>query len=154
MVREEKDHFILTVDDTVVTISKRNGMIVSFMRDGRELLAEPMQLNAYRAPLDNDCNIRDNWKKIFADRVNPKIYRIESDGSRVSCHLAMGYSAYEPGIPCLGRICSLCRRCEGRNTRHDQRKSCAICLVLVYGCSCGGIWRSWNIWAMVRRKAI
>lgn len=110
-VREEKDHFILTVDDTVVTIGKRNGMIVSFMQDGRELLAEPMQLNAYRAPLDNDCNIRDNWKKIFADRVNPKIYRIESDGNRVSCHLAMGYSAYEPVyrasvvyVPCAGGV--------------------------------------------------
>lgn len=70
-----------------------------------------MQLNAYRAPLDNDCNIRDNWKKIFADRVNPKIYRIESDGSRVSCHLAMGYSAYEPVyrasvvyVPCAGGV--------------------------------------------------
>lgn len=110
-VREEKAHFILAVDDTVVTIGKRNGMIVSFMRDGRELLAEPMQLNAYRAPLDNDCNIRDNWKKIFADRMLPKIYRIESDGSHVSCHLAMGYSSYEPVCrayivyaPCAGGI--------------------------------------------------
>ena len=86
-------------------------MIVSFMRDGRELLAKPMQLNAYRAPLDNDCNIRDNWKKIFADRMIPKIYRIESDGDRVSCHLAMGYSSYEPVCraeikyaPCAGGV--------------------------------------------------
>lgn len=110
-VQEEDDRFILIVDAITVTISKRSGMIVSFMRDGRELLAKPMQLNAYRAPLDNDCNIRDNWKKIFADRMIPKIYRIESDGDRVSCHLAMGYSSYEPVCrakieyaPCAGGI--------------------------------------------------
>lgn len=110
-VSEEKDRFVLTVDDTLVSIDKRSGMIVSFMRNGHELLTEPMQLNAYRAPLDNDCDIRDNWKKIFADRMIPKIYDIESDGSRVSCRLAMGYSAYEPVcraeivyMPCAGGV--------------------------------------------------
>lgn len=110
-VREEKDGFVLTVGDVAVTVAKRSGMITSFMQNGHELLAEPMRLNAYRAPLDNDCNIRENWKKIFADRMIPKIYGIESDGSRISCRLAMGYSTYEPVCrveivyaPCAGGV--------------------------------------------------
>ena len=110
-VQETADSYILTVGGTAATVSKRSGMIVSFLRDGRELLAEPMQLNAFRAPLDNDCKIRDNWKKVFADRLISKIYQIQSDGSRVICHLAMGYAAYEPlyraevvYAPCAGGI--------------------------------------------------
>ena len=95
-VREEKDHFIITTGDIAVSVSKKSGMIVSYTRCGQELLTEPMQLNAYRAPLDNDCNIRDDWKKIFADRLVPKIYQIENDGDCVTCFLAMGYASYEP----------------------------------------------------------
>ena len=110
-VREEADRFILTAGDTVATIGKQTGTLVSLAHGGRELLTEPMQLNAYRAPIDNDCNIRDDWKKIFADRMISKIYRIESDGGCVTCHLAMGYSSYEPVCrvwityaPCAGGI--------------------------------------------------
>lgn len=96
MVYEEKDRFILTARDTEIVISKKSGMIISYNRCGRELLMEPMQLNAYRAPIDNDCNIRGDWKKIFADRLIPKIYQIKKLGNSVTCTLAMGYSSYEP----------------------------------------------------------
>lgn len=97
-VYEEKDRFILTAGDgnTAVAVSKKSGMIVSYIQYGQELLAEPMQLNAYRAPLDNDCNIRDDWKKVFADRLVSKIYQIENNGDCVTCFLAMGYASYEP----------------------------------------------------------
>ena len=110
-VREEREYFILSVDDITVKIGKKSGMIISYVQNGQELLTEPMQLNAYRAPLDNDCNIRENWKKIYADRMIPKIYKIESDGNSISCSLAMGYAAYEPVCraeivytPCVGGI--------------------------------------------------
>ena len=99
---EETDKFILTMGDITAVISKKSGMIVSFSRCGRELLTEPMQLNAYRAPLDNDCNIRGDWKKIFADRMIPKIYQIERAGNCIVCSLSMGYSSYEP--VCHARI--------------------------------------------------
>ena len=110
-LKEEKAYYILTSGETVIKVSKKSGMITSFVQNGREILTEPMQLNAYRAPIDNDCNIRDNWKKIFADRMIPKIYNIGIEGESIICRLSMGYSSYEPVFraelvyaPCRGGI--------------------------------------------------
>lgn len=151
-VRETADSYILTVCGTAATVSKRSGTIVSFMRNGRELLAEPMQLNAFRAPLDNDCKIRDNWKKSFADRLVPKIYKIQSDGSRVICHLAMGYAAYEPlyraeivYAPYAGGITVTIHAEVNEKLQYLPRFGIRLFMRR-------GIWSSWIIWATGRRK--
>ncbi len=43
------------------TVSKHEGTVVSAVVDGRERLASPMRLTAFRAPIDNEMHLRPRW---------------------------------------------------------------------------------------------
>lgn len=51
------------------TFSKVIGNISSIIKDGKELLAEPVKLTAWRAPTDNDRKIKNNWG-LFEDNMS------------------------------------------------------------------------------------
>lgn len=51
------------------TVSKITGNICSVVKNGAELLAEPVELTAWRAPTDNDRKIKNNWG-LFQDNLS------------------------------------------------------------------------------------
>ena len=59
---EEHPHWITMENgDTIYTISRHSGMIESICKGGKEMLAAPCQLSVWRAPTDNDRNIKAKW---------------------------------------------------------------------------------------------
>ncbi len=52
----------VTTADTTYVINRRTGLVSSICHDGHELLATPITPTVWRAPTDNDRNIRHAWE--------------------------------------------------------------------------------------------
>lgn len=72
--KEDDKNIRIFAGETEFTVSKKNGMISSLKMGAHELLAEPASFNLYRAPIDNDRRIDDEWKLHGLDRLATKNY--------------------------------------------------------------------------------
>lgn len=88
-VSENAHRIILTDETASYTISRHSGMLESVRRDGKELLAAPCQLSVWRAPTDNDRNIKAKWGwyNIWEgenfNRLFTKVYEVKTEGKEV-----------------------------------------------------------------------
>ncbi len=55
--------------NTVYTLDTDSGLIVGICDHGKQLLSSPVQLTLWRAPTDNDRNIRHQWQAVGFDRT-------------------------------------------------------------------------------------
>ncbi len=56
--------------------NKLTGNFDSLVKDGINLLSKPMEYNIWRAPTDNDREIRIEWQKAGYDRMTVKVYQV------------------------------------------------------------------------------
>lgn len=71
----ECDRYIkITADETVYTFAKAYGEIKSIRDNGRELLTKPAKLTVWRAPMDNDRNIKNQWMSMGFDKATVHCY--------------------------------------------------------------------------------
>ena len=63
VLKEEGDNIVAEGADFRYTFSRHYGKLVSIRRGGRELLAAPMGLSAFRAPIDNERKVKKYWIK-------------------------------------------------------------------------------------------
>ena len=68
--------FVLKGKDFSYTISKRTGLFEKIEFAGREYLNQPMELNVWRAPTDNDMYIKTEWKKAHYDAAYTRAYKV------------------------------------------------------------------------------
>ncbi len=72
---------------------KRTGTFSELVFAGKTLLTRPMQWNLWRAPTDNDRNVRLLWEKAGYDRILPRVYRVEAaaveGGVQIACQCAL-----------------------------------------------------------------
>lgn len=59
------------------TIDKRTALFTELKFAGREYLNDPMELNIWRAPTDNDMYIKAEWKKAHYDKAYTRAYNTE-----------------------------------------------------------------------------
>ena len=60
-------------------LDKRTGLPVSLAVDGRQLLDRPVELNVWRAPTDNDRNVRLEWERARYHQAVARAYGVEVD---------------------------------------------------------------------------
>lgn len=98
-VAESKSDYQIEGSDFSYTISKRTGMIISFIKNGKQLFDKPSEFNLFRAPIDNDA-YKHNWYKIHLNEPTTKLYDItllEEDGLiKIQASLSLGGPVYEP----------------------------------------------------------
>jgi len=58
---ENKNFVIFSGDNFKYTYSKNIGTFVSLVKNGQEQLSAPIKLSAWRAPTDNDRNVKAKW---------------------------------------------------------------------------------------------
>ena len=75
-VQESDTEFILKGKDFVYTLSKRTGLFERISFAGKEYLNQPMELNIWRAPTDNDMYIKTEWKKAHYDEAYTRAYKV------------------------------------------------------------------------------
>lgn len=92
--------FTVSGGDVAYVIDKRTGLITSIVHSGKELLASPIIPNIWRAPTDNDMNVKREWIKYGYDRM-----KLRADGCTavekcgevyITCDFVMGADALPP----------------------------------------------------------
>ncbi len=73
-----EDERFLTVNagDCVYRFDKYFGVLDTIRYKNREMLASPVKMNLWRAPLDNDRPLVENWRKCGLDRLIQKTYSV------------------------------------------------------------------------------
>lgn len=56
------------------TLCKKCGMMTSYRVGAHEMLAEPTSINLFRAPVDNDCQIKKEWEEHGLNKLTTKNY--------------------------------------------------------------------------------
>lgn len=77
------------------------GALTKLERDGLERLAAPATLSIWRAPTDNDRNIRQAWEQLGYDKAKMKVYRSEwevdsNGGIRIGIEYSLGAYIHAP----------------------------------------------------------
>ncbi len=72
----EEDERFLTIQGSNFTyvFHKLSGLFCDLRKDGQKLLELPMEYNLWRAPTDNDRNIRHEWQRAGYDRTMARVY--------------------------------------------------------------------------------
>lgn len=76
-VEEDGDRAVLTGADFRYVYNKLTGLFDELVAGNRTLLEQPMQWNLWRAPTDNDRNIRHRWQEAGYDRTIARAYETE-----------------------------------------------------------------------------
>ena len=61
LIQESKHAFTVDTGDVCYVISKDTGELTKIQKDGKDLLLQPMKLTAWRAPIDNERNMKAKW---------------------------------------------------------------------------------------------
>ena len=62
---EEDEHYLTIMSDHFrYTYDKFTGLFAEMIKDNKKILEDSMQYNIWRAPTDNDMNIRKSWKEV------------------------------------------------------------------------------------------
>ena len=79
-------------------IDKRKGLFCKMEFNGISLIEKPMEFNAFRAPTDNDCAVKNDWNKFHLNELITKVYATDvikkDDYIEITSHLALGWYAY------------------------------------------------------------
>ncbi len=82
-VEDYVDEIVILGEDRSYSISKKNGMITSIIKNGSELLSSPSTVTLWRAPIDNERTIKEKYEKEGFRRASPYLRNIavcESEG--------------------------------------------------------------------------
>lgn len=92
------DRILIETNTTTYTMDRYHGCLVSMVDNGHELLASPIKPTVWRAPTDNDRNIRHHWQNRGFYGASIKCYGCEVTDSdetsvTVKAQLSMGSAA-------------------------------------------------------------
>ena len=87
--RETEDFFVISGKDFRYVFDRFEGTFTSLAREGVLVTDQPVRLNLWRAPMDNDRNIRIEWEKAGYNRMQTKVLECgmekETDGRGAVC---------------------------------------------------------------------
>lgn len=93
VTEETETEFILQGEAFRYRFSKLTGSFSSLYAHGREYLDRPTEYNLWRAPTDNDRNVKEKWKEAGFDRALVRVYgaRVTTVGGNavVDCVLSL-----------------------------------------------------------------
>ena len=94
-VEFNEDDYSITVNGAhfKYVFSKQNGIFDTLSYENKSFLSAPMQYNIWRAPTDNDRNVKLNWYNAGFDRTITRVYsakaKAEKGGVTITCSLSM-----------------------------------------------------------------
>ena len=100
---EQANAIVITDGDNTYTIDRAHGLIASMIGNGKELLASPVTPTIWRAPTDNDRNIKNEWNSKYYRQVKTECYactleHVDADEIRVVASLSMSAPSKRPLI--------------------------------------------------------
>ncbi len=77
-LEEDERSLIISGKNFTYSFNKLTGLFDDIRKDGHKLLEHPMEFNLWRAPTDNDRNIRNKWESAGYDRTMVRVYHTEA----------------------------------------------------------------------------
>lgn len=92
---EDERFLTINAGDTVYRFDKYFGLLDTIRYKNREMLSSPVKMNLWRAPIDNDRPLVENWKDCGLDRLIQKTYdvNITKTSEYVAIAADISYSA-------------------------------------------------------------
>ncbi len=90
------NYIVVKTGNKEYTISKARGIVTSIKNGNKELLASPMEISVYRAPIDNDRHVRESWKADKIDFVHQKTYSAKVAGNKVTFDCSLSAVSHIP----------------------------------------------------------
>lgn len=94
LVDEQPRSICLKNENFEYSFNKFTGAFDSLKLANRELLSEPMQFNVWRAPIDNDCFVKEQWQLFGLDRMETQVRDVKitrsGDDVLISVNAKMG----------------------------------------------------------------
>ena len=101
-LEETETAFVISSDRIRYEFGKKAAAFTAMNRDGRALVEAPLAWSTWRAPTDNDRNIKQKWEEAGYDRPWTKVYgcTAESDGQivKISCEFSIASVYRQPFI--------------------------------------------------------
>lgn len=99
-ISESDTEFVISGSNFEYTFDRNTGNFVGIAMDGQELLAAPCDKTIWRAPTDNDRNIKNEWFRAHYDMISERAYEtscIIKDGCAViSCTSSLSAPTIQP----------------------------------------------------------
>ncbi|MBE6686003.1 MAG: DUF4981 domain-containing protein [Ruminococcaceae bacterium] len=73
----DRDWLIVRAENAVYTFDKNRGLLVNIEKNGEKMLASPIKLNIWRAPIDNDRVVKHAWYQNGFPYASMKCYSTE-----------------------------------------------------------------------------
>lgn len=106
-ITETPTEIILTGANFRYVYAKYKGTFSTLIRNQNSLIERPIELNIWRAPMDNDRQIRPDWEKAGYDRARTKIYETiwkkEDDSLTITSDFSISAVAIQRILE--GKIC-------------------------------------------------
>lgn len=93
--KEDKDAYYVNAGGLRIEICKKCGMIKTLIKDKKDILAAPSKLNLYRAPLDNDIHVKEDWKRFGLDDLKTKCLstRLTDNGEEINIKMSLSLAS-------------------------------------------------------------
>ncbi len=94
-VEEDGSYLRITTEKFCFVFDTEKGMFCEITDGNVRFLEQPMELNIWRAPVDNDRNIRKQWEAAGYDRALTRVYDTawKMEGDHTSIQVSMGILA-------------------------------------------------------------
>ena len=88
-VEAGSDQVIFTGEDFRYVFDNETGLFSAMTYKNRNLLIRPMEWNLYRAPTDNDREVRLLWEQAGYHRPTVRVYSVDQEGATLTCRLGI-----------------------------------------------------------------
>ena len=99
-IEETDKEYVISTDEFRYTYHKHSGLFTDMVYNHQSILVKPMEYNINRAYVDNDNEIRHQWKHAQYDRVTPRAYsskiKVTKSFVTVESELALGALYMQP----------------------------------------------------------
>lgn len=79
-IKENGRYYVVKNGSLVCFVDRGTGVITSLEKNGEKVLSDNLSLNIYRAPTDNDRNVKWEWKSQRMDHSYADAYSVEKTG--------------------------------------------------------------------------
>ncbi|HIS26444.1 MAG TPA: DUF4981 domain-containing protein [Candidatus Pullilachnospira intestinigallinarum] len=93
-VKELENQLVVSGERFRYVYDKWKGAFSALVKDGSSLIEKPIELNVWRAPMDNDRRVRSEWEEAGYDRARIKVYETSWKISEGQAVIISRYSLY------------------------------------------------------------
>ncbi|MFF0830216.1 beta-galactosidase subunit alpha [Brevibacillus sp. NPDC003359] len=102
---ETKTDVTFTGADFQFVFDKVNGVPASWVFAGKELLVAGPRLTFWRAPIDNDMYVVEEWRKVYLDRLQTRVEHVSvgqesEDRAVITCDVRIAPPVYDWAFTC------------------------------------------------------